>query len=250
VPPNPPNITDWLQGIGTVLAFGVTGAGLLWELSSRRREKARSQVDLVGVWCVPKYERRGPTDPRVEEGSLEWFVRNGSQLPIQVAQLAYEVRSRWLVRDLTQWLADRPGAPEWAVGPWGIGLGTDPVRTYMEGIRVPPQDTWHQENGVNVAHQAPDHADQLDMIDGLNYEIRWVLLVDNAGRRWEMRPGTGRRTKRVRWYSRRRREYPLAWRRPSTLWLNRKRYEALEHGKRAGRFSVRQMQRAGRFSIR
>jgi len=84
--------------------------------------------------------------------------------------------------------ADRPGAPDWAVGPWGIGLGTDPVRAYVEGIRVPPQETWHQENGVNVVRQAPDRADQLDMIDGLIYEIRWVLLVDNAGRRWEARP--------------------------------------------------------------
>lgn len=158
----------------------------MWSLYGVSTPSVRPNTSRQRGACRPVPD---PDDwSRVGNPAPVGLVRNGSQLPIQVAQLAYEVRSRWLVRDLPQRTADRPGAPDWAVGPWGIGLGTDPVRAYVEGIRVPPQETWHQENGVNVVRQAPDRADQLDMIDGLIYEIRWVLLVDNAGRRWEARP--------------------------------------------------------------
>lgn len=43
-------MTDWLQAIGTVAAFAVTGAGLLWEARSRRLE--RRDGDKALARCV------------------------------------------------------------------------------------------------------------------------------------------------------------------------------------------------------
>ncbi len=221
------NVPGWLGAGSLLLAFRI--------FFRDRANKEREQVDLVGVWCVPKYEWRPPGQARVEEAKLEWFVRNGSQLPVQVAHLAYDVHSCWMVRDLEQWRDDQPGV----MGPWQPMAGTGVVRQYIEGIRVPPQETWSQETGANVAHLVPEHADQLELHGGIRPEIRWVLLVDNAGRRWVAQPSSGGPTRRVRWYSWRHRDYPLAWRRPPTLWLNRKRYQIAVLAWHAYRFVLR-----------
>jgi hypothetical protein len=62
-----------------------------------------------------------------------------------------------------------------------------------------------------VAHTRPDGAAGLDTWRSIWCEVSWLLVVDNAGRRWELRPAKGRRAKRIRWYHRPREYQPLDW---------------------------------------
>ena len=86
-------------------AFLASGAGrvarlrdLLPGIVGRR---SCAQVDRIGVWFTETYERRFPglsqDQDRVEEAGVEVHVRNASDLPVDVVQLAYEVRTRWMV---------------------------------------------------------------------------------------------------------------------------------------------------------
>jgi hypothetical protein len=123
---------------------------------------------------------------------------------LKFVQIAFDIHTRWSVRDLAQW---RDELPVWEIKS-GIGI----VQMYSLRVRVPPEETWDSgPQEVNFAHLAPEHADQIDLIEGMSYEIRWVLLVDNAGRRWEMRPMAGGSARRIRWWSRRRHDYPMEW---------------------------------------
>jgi hypothetical protein len=80
---------------------------------------------------------------------------------------------------------------------------------------------------VPVGQQAPENAAFLAISDGILCAVDWFLAVDNAGRRWEVRPGQGKRARRIRWYSYRRRYYPSDWHHPVlfplAVWLFRGR---------------------------
>jgi len=47
--------------------------------------------------------------------------------------------------------------------------------------------------------------------DGTKCVIKYALVVDNAGRRWEARQRQGKPAKRIRWYSRSGDYYPVEW---------------------------------------
>jgi hypothetical protein len=64
---------------------------------------------------------------------------------------------------------------------------------------------------VNVAHHAPERATALHLTGGITARVDWLLVVDYAGRRWEVRPGRGRQARRIRWYSYGRGGYPTDW---------------------------------------
>ncbi|HJQ08047.1 MAG TPA: hypothetical protein VJ836_01040 [Candidatus Saccharimonadales bacterium] len=197
-------VPAWLTGFSLLLAFQI--------FLRDRRSADRSQVDQIGVWLKLEYERVAPEGARVENGKFTRFVRNGSALPVEIVQIAFDIHTRWMVRDLAQW---RDELPVWDVKP-----GTGVVQMYSGRVRVAPEETWDSgPQEVNFAHLAPEHADQLDLIEGLSYEIRWVLMVDNAGRRWEMRPMVGGAARRIRWWSRRRHDYPVEWKNKVTYGL-------------------------------
>ncbi|MFI5840348.1 hypothetical protein ACIA8K_11645 [Catenuloplanes sp. NPDC051500] len=208
------NVVDWLGQLdyGTVPAWlGALSLLLAYRIFHRDRISSdRAQVDLVGFWAVPSWDRRSPMDAMVETCEIERFVRNGSQLPVDVHQVAFDVRTQWCVRDLEQWSDDFPV--------WEIKEGTDLLRYFQGLVRVPPEETYELgAQPINVAHLAPAHAGQLDPLIGLSYEVRWMLISDNAGRRWEVRPG--RSTRRIRWFSRRRAGYPANWHNPYSVVL-------------------------------
>jgi len=203
------NIRAWIDDLdygtvpGWLAAFSILLAFYIFRLDRRATE--RTQVDLIGVWLKLDYERVLPIEAaRVETGRFTRFVRNGSALPVEIVQIAFSIHTRWMVRDLVQW---RDDVPVWAVKP-----GTGSVQMYSGRVRVPPAETWDSgSQEVNLAHLAPEHADQIDPIDGLSYELHWVLLIDNSGRRWEIRPMTGGPARCITWWSRRRRDYPVEW---------------------------------------
>jgi hypothetical protein len=112
-----------------------------------------------------------------------------------VAQLAYSIHTTWLV-------------PESEVS-WKPVPGTVPVRAFLYDFMVRPDETC--DNGANsyeanFAHAAPQDGAQLASTRGVLCQIDWLLILDNAGRKWEVKPSRGGRAKRLVWY-RRPREY-------------------------------------------
>src|SRR6266566_2095689 len=89
------NAPSWLTAFSLTLAFGI--------FIRDRRNSDRAQVDHVGVWFTETYERRmpgvGEDQGRVEEADIQVHVRNASDLPANVVQLAYEIRTSWMVPD-------------------------------------------------------------------------------------------------------------------------------------------------------
>jgi hypothetical protein len=196
--------------------------------TSRRtqRDATRAQVDKVAIWCEPGCEWPGLADkaPRVEMGSVTWFGRNSGDLPAKIPRIAYEVRTKWLVP-----------APDVPVGMdvWDEKPGICGSRGYIDNPQLAPGGTpWRRDVPLNFAHHAPEGSVQITPVLGMSCEIRWFLVVDGAKRRWEVNPRRGRRARRIRWYSWHRRDYPLQWKRRSTMWLNALRWDAVNLAKR------------------
>jgi hypothetical protein len=178
------SIPAWLGAGSLILAYIV--------FRRDRVNAERRQVDLLGAWATATYERRLPHEvPRVEECQIVGHIRNASELPIRIRQIAYRTETSWLVEDQEQ---SMPYG-----GPWTSTPGTGPFRSFQDDLgTVPPGETRSLPFNINVAHLAPADAAQLGLSDGVTPYVDWLLVVDNAGRKWDVRPKTGRRAKRVR----------------------------------------------------
>lgn len=127
-------------------------------------------------------------------------MRNASDLPVDVVKLACEVRTSWMV----------PVEPEQLVPAHVITAGTGSVRVFFDDFRVPPGETLQMPYPVNFAHLAPDGAVQLSPIRGVTTIASWLLVIDNVGRRWVIRPRKGR-AMRWRWYRKSEEYSPRRW---------------------------------------
>jgi hypothetical protein len=205
------SVPAWL-GLGTLL---VTLRVFLRD----RANTQRSQVDLVGVWGTPAWRRKMPdSESMVRAGEVEIFIKNANPVPIKIAYLAMDLRTRWFVPDpdhVNQEPAPDPTTPGEIWTPkafaWAATPGTGSLRQFLGNILVPPGELFSSKSGFDVGHLAPPGATQLDLFEGVEVVVAWMLVLDNAGRRWEVRPGVGERARRIRWYSWRRRDYPYAW---------------------------------------
>jgi hypothetical protein len=191
-------VPSWLGAGSLLLAFVI--------FFRDRRNSDRAQPDRLGIWFTEKYEMRMPaagTDQsRVEEAEIEVHVRNASDLPIDVIQLAYEVRTAWMV----------PHEPADPVSAYAVTPSSDGVQQFLNDLRVPPGETLDMSFPVNFAHLAPDGAVQLSPIRGVTAAANWLLVIDNVGRRWVVQPrrGRARRWRRV-WHPKRNEYWPQGW---------------------------------------
>jgi hypothetical protein len=195
---------------GTVPAwFG--GASLLLAvflfMRDRRRDD-RALIDKVAIWPTVTYDQTFTAlqgaGKRNDGTQIKLAAKNASDLPVEVHAVVVEVTSRWMV-------PTRPAGDAWSTEP-----GTKPPQLLVieRVLLAPSDDKIISDYGMSLAHQAPEGAVQLDPFRGVTARVRWFLVVDNAGRRWEVRPGQGRRACRIRWYSRRREFYPVDWQHP------------------------------------
>jgi hypothetical protein len=190
LPAQPASLADWvIAGAEWFSAVGTVGAlviGLVI-LARDHRNAERAQVDRVGVWAEPTYERRPPpAGPRVEQAKIKVYIRNASDLPVDVKQVKYTIRTRW-------WVPSDDGASERV-----DGTLTGPY--FLFDFQIRPGETWDNKGTsyeVNLAHTAPEGAVQLDFLQGVQCEISSVVVLDNAGRKWDIRPGAGGRAKRL-----------------------------------------------------
>ncbi|MDP9223669.1 MAG: hypothetical protein M3P18_07395, partial [Actinomycetota bacterium] len=177
------NVPAWLGAGSLILAYLV--------FMRDRTSSERAQVDLVGAWTTVEYERSAPdVSPRVESGMVTGHVRNASELPVRVAQIAYKVELRWMVEDLAQsHLPDGPGV-------WSPQAGTEPWPHFQDNILVPPQETKELRFGVNVAHMAPEGAVQLHLLDGIRAQVKgyWSWTTPGGSGRCALRAAEERNT--------------------------------------------------------
>ena len=145
-----------------------------------------------------------PDDPRrVEVATGRLYIRNASALPIVVERLTCKIETTWLVKSRR---TERS---------YASFAGVKSEERSVHGITVAPDDKWESPEGrFDLKDMAPEGAAQLSPVEGVRCVVTSLLLLDNAGRRWELRPGKGSRAKRVGWYRyRRRRKDPgrLLW---------------------------------------
>jgi len=194
---------EWVKDLdwGNVPAFaGALSLFLAFSIFVRDRSNAdRAQVDLIGTWAKIEHYPKTPD----ENARVRLFIKNSSQLPMEIVQLAFDVHGRWLI----------PSGPDSQRSTPGV----NPRRHFLDDLgSSAPDETWSNSFQVNVADTMPQEDASLNFLESARCSIMWLLLIDNAGRRWEIQPGKGGRAKRVRWYSRLR-EYQPRWFKP--VWL-------------------------------
>lgn len=215
-------VPAWIGGL-----FGGLSLLLAFVLFYRdRRRDDREQIDKVAVWLTTSYERQAPgmdgKVDRIEEIEFTLHARNANEVPIDVHQVAFDIETQWWVPSDDNGLdADRTlssSTPE---------PGTKPSRCFQERFLLPPNDSLPEHSQKwHIGHQAPQRDAQLYPTDGVSTTVQYFLAIDNAGRRWEVRPGRGRRARRIRWYSRRREYYPRDWQRPALRWFTTRYFRA------------------------
>jgi hypothetical protein len=200
-------LPDWLgdADLGTVPSWLAVGSLILAYVVFRRdrRNVERSQVALVSAWGEGDYEIKLPGEADVKQATIFMHVRNASELPVIVKQLAYEVRTRWLVEDREQQSMLRVYKPVDA---------PEPVRAFPHDLQLGPAETKDLSPfEVNVEHLAPDGSRQLDIVGGVTVKVAW-LLIRTGGRRWVVKPDVrGGRAKRARWWWRPEEFMPSKW---------------------------------------
>lgn len=182
------SVPAWLGAVSLLLAFRI--------FRRDRSNTERSQIDLIGAWTAVEYERTMLEPPRVVTGTVKAHIRNASQLPVRVVRIAYKIESFWMVEDLDQSQLSKGGMGVWTGTP-----GTESSLRFHDNFIVAPQDTVEIEFEVNVEHMAPGVTDYLAFSDGISAKVEWLLVIDNAGRRWEVHPERGGKAVRVgrRW---------------------------------------------------
>jgi hypothetical protein len=192
------SVPAWLGAGSLILAFTV--------FLRDRNNAERAQIDLIGAWTAVEFERRWPDNPRVVEGTVIAHIRNASQLPVRVVMIAYKVESTWMVEDLEQPQSSQSGIIAWTMTP-----GVEPQLTFHSDVLLAPQETKDLEFTVNVEHMAPERGVQLAPTNGIHSKVEWLLVVDNAGRRWEIHPERGGRATKVRRRWRPKEYMPNSW---------------------------------------
>jgi hypothetical protein len=192
-------VPAWIGAFSFVLALGIF-----------RRDHAnteRAQVDAMAIWWEIERELKMPGDARVEQIKLRMCVRNGSNLPVELTYVSPIINTRWMVPSR----GGKSGTAQPDV--WDIVQGSKRPDRFFGPVDIPPQaaveSDWIE---LGIAHLAPEGATQLDPSpDAVRCTLRWALVRDNAGRRWQTRHAAGKRAKRIRWWSRHDPYFPYDW---------------------------------------
>ena len=160
-----------VASVPLVVLLTVLGA---W--AGRARERS---VDLIGIWADCPVTALGVASVRIN-------IRNGSELPVKVEELAFELRSKWELPPV------RLGESEDLY--FNLHMGAPSQFLIGDIGRIPPRETWSKKYKIDLAAVAPADSRSL-------YHVWCVVeragLVDGAGRRWWVYPDGGGPAKRV-----------------------------------------------------
>jgi hypothetical protein len=175
-------VPGWLGAGSLILAFVV--------FNRDHANAERAQVDLVAAWGEGDYDHRMPGEAEVVEAAISMCLRNASELAVFVKQLAYEVHTRWYVEDREQPMIS-----------WDLVDASEPQHLFVDDLQLAPGEAKELPPiKVNLAHLAPEGSRQLAFPGGVKVRVTWLLLIDNASRRWIIRPLGGTRAHRIKWW--------------------------------------------------
>lgn len=197
------------DGSGVVGGLSLVFAILLFWRDRRRDD--RELIDKLAVWPTVSYDDKlelHRPDELVAPAQVKLQSKNASDLPIEIHAVECEVTSRWMV----------PVPGPQVVEAYNVVPSTKAPQVLFSYYDLLPPDHVEvlMDYALTMVDQAPDNAVSLDPIHGVVARVRWFLAIDNAGRRWEVQPGRGRRARRIRWYTPRRAYYPVEWQHPLT----------------------------------
>jgi hypothetical protein len=76
---------------------------------------------------------------------------------------------------------------------WDLIDASEPHHSFIYDPQLAPGEAKElTPNKVDLAHLAPEGSRQLAFPGGVNVRVTWLLLTDNASRRWIIRPLGGR----------------------------------------------------------
>jgi hypothetical protein len=197
--PDMGNLPSWIGAGSLLLAFRI--------FLRDRSSSDRAQVDAVGIWGDINREAVSPGKPRNDDIRVQIHIRNATDLPVEVHSLAFTFQARWVVPSFSDELPG-PGPDFREETP-----GKADTSRFFGPIGIAPQKTWDSQwITVNMTHTAPaDSASLVFTSDGVKCVIKYALIVDNAGRRWETRQRQGKPARRVRWHTHSGEYYPAEW---------------------------------------
>lgn len=216
------NVPSWLAAGSLLLAFRI--------FLRDRSNNVRSQVDKLGVWLDIS------TDSNLKsQASVTWHFHNSSDSPVRIVQWAARIDTIWQVKP-----SDEPPDDDDGIEVPGAGIGTDSDenefwrlstgKRFKEmweelepALVIPPNTSSEYIMYVTLTDMRPKRAIELYwwpvaigrpvVHRGLSAKTLWCLVIDNAGRRWEISPGGTGLAKYVGMLSKRRGEYPVSWQR-------------------------------------
>lgn len=206
------DLSAWISSL-------LSAASVLLALIIFFRDRAqgdRAQVDLVGVWgttalCQEEFdelkESQAWHDGILRSIVVKLHIRNASNLPVRIARLSYAIKTKWNVPVL-----DGPTDEDGRALSWEVVQAPQPRLMFVDNFTVPPLETiTTPEVKLDVSDLVPDGATGLGLVDHSEVVVTWILVNDNSGRRWEIRPTSGKSARRIsrRW---RPQEYqPAKW---------------------------------------
>jgi hypothetical protein len=170
------SVPDWFGGISLLLAFAI--------FAGDRRTRDRAQVDQVGLW----FDNPGWTLGAAPEITANLTIRNTSQLPVTINEVAYEITPTWM------------GIPD---GRGGIRSAEAPPMVGSRGFSapLPPGENWPIEIKVS-----PHNGFGASGLGQVRCTVAEAQLIDNAGRTWLVR-GNGHPARPYTWVFARRRQF-------------------------------------------
>lgn len=209
-------VPSWLSAGSLLLAFRI--------FLKDRANNLRDQVDQIGIWLDVTEEFGGIA-------SIKFHHRNASNRPARIVQFAYTLHTEWRVAEDTKRFPPTKGGNETgAVGIdqtatgdtfyWRSMTGTrlfETWHTHFPPLTLMPDSTKTYKFGKSLHNVRPEGALSLMPITGIIATINWCLIIDNAGNRWELRPGQASRARRITSMSRRAWRYPVSWQRARKL---------------------------------
>jgi hypothetical protein len=172
-------VPAWFGGASLLLAFHLF-------LRDRRRDD-REQIDKTAVWMSAEWDQtlahrdfNRSVEP-TEEVKLRICEKNSNDAPIHLVHVAFLIETSWCVCVQDDVLE--------------VVKGTQADRLFLDGSLLAPGEQRDRTPTAHyVGHQAPPGATGLTLAPhGVRCTVDWFLAVDNAGRRWEVRPGQGKR---------------------------------------------------------
>jgi hypothetical protein len=208
-------VPAWIAGV-----FGGLSLVLAMSLFIRdRRRSDREQIEKLAVWSEVDYALDLPYQPtRKVDVRCVLRAKNSGDGIAAIPWVVWEVSTNWAVRDMEQ------SSPDGSLRVWSSTPGACASELGGKVGFVPPTENVVERRTTHpVDHQRPSGGEGLATDEGASSRILWFLAIDAAGRKWKVRPGSGRPARRVRRYTVRRKKFPRDWKHPLILWVNRVR---------------------------